>query len=249
MGSDNMLMWIVSLVISGSCVEALSLGQVNVPPFGPGGQSVELGCEYDTQGDQVYSVKWYKGGLEIFRFIPSNTPPMAVFTRPGVSIGTEQSNATLLHLTNLTVASTGRYRCEVSTEAPMFSTESKYGDLLVIVLPSHPPKISGAGNKSLSYLAPGDHVQLTCHSDQSRPAADLTWSINGNKVDEANVETLPIMSHNETLLFSSQSQLNISLTKEHFTDDGKIEISCVASIGSLQTSVNTGSASDSEDIL
>ena len=34
-----------------------------------------------------------------------------------------------------------RYRCEVSTEAPMFSTESKYGDLLVIVLPSRPPQV------------------------------------------------------------------------------------------------------------
>ena len=95
-------------------VLGLSLTQVHVPPFGLGGQSVELGCEYDTQGEQVYSVKWYKGGLEIFRFIPSNNPPMAVFTRSGVSINTDLSNATLLHLSNLTVASTGRYRCEVS---------------------------------------------------------------------------------------------------------------------------------------
>ena len=140
-------------------VLGLSLTQVHVPPFGLGGQSVELGCEYDTQGEQVYSVKWYKGGLEIFRFIPSNNPPMAVFSRTGVSINTDLSNATLLHLSNLTVASTGRYRCEVSktlkqfeqarnfifqvsTEAPMFSTESKYGDLLVIVLPAHPPKVT-----------------------------------------------------------------------------------------------------------
>ena len=35
-----------------------------------------------------------------------------------------------------------RDRCEVSTEAPMFSTESKYGDLLVIVLPKQPPKVN-----------------------------------------------------------------------------------------------------------
>ena len=33
------------------------------------------------QGEQVYSVKWYKGGLEIFRYIPSNNPAMAVFAR------------------------------------------------------------------------------------------------------------------------------------------------------------------------
>ena len=63
-----------------------------------------------SQGDQVYSVKWYKGGLEIFRHIPTNSPPMAVFSRPGVNIDTKLSNSTLLHLSNLTVASTGRYR-------------------------------------------------------------------------------------------------------------------------------------------
>ena len=68
-------------------VLGLSLTQVHVPPFGLGGQSVELGCEYDTQGEQVYSVKWYKGGLEIFRFVPSvKEQPMLSYPRPGVSI-------------------------------------------------------------------------------------------------------------------------------------------------------------------
>ena len=115
--SLNMLMRSLLIFVMVSMtpkVLGLSLTQVHVPPFGLGGQSVELGCEYDTQGEQVYSVKWYKGGLEIFRFIPSNNPPMAVFTRSGVSINTDLSNATLLHLSNLSVASTGRYRCEVS---------------------------------------------------------------------------------------------------------------------------------------
>ena len=82
-------------------VTALSLTQVTVPPFGLGGDEADLGCEYDTQvkleslksfdrirfifnhkqGEQVYSVKWYKGGLEIFRFIPSNSPAIAIFPR------------------------------------------------------------------------------------------------------------------------------------------------------------------------
>ena len=46
-----------------------------------------LGCDFDPQGEQVYSVKWYKGGQEIFRFMPSNKlHPVAVFPRPGVTI-------------------------------------------------------------------------------------------------------------------------------------------------------------------
>ena len=46
-----------------------------------------LGCDFDPQGEQVYSVKWYKGGQEIFRYMPSNKlHPVAVFPRPGVTI-------------------------------------------------------------------------------------------------------------------------------------------------------------------
>ena len=74
--------------------------------------------------------------------------------------------------------STGRYRCEVSTEAPMFSTESKYGDLLVVILPSKPPVIMGGETE----YSPGDFVHLNCSSFDSKPAADLTWKINGEKV-------------------------------------------------------------------
>ena len=46
-----------------------------------------LGCDFDPQGEQVYSVKWYKGGQEIFRFLPSRPDnPMTVYPRPGVII-------------------------------------------------------------------------------------------------------------------------------------------------------------------
>ena len=40
-----------------------------------------------VQGEQVYSVKWYKGGLEIFRYLPSVTDqPITTFPRSGVII-------------------------------------------------------------------------------------------------------------------------------------------------------------------
>ena len=46
-------------------------------------------------------------------------------------------------LTDLSQASTGRYRCEVSGEAPMFATDTAFGDLLVVVTPKNGPRISG----------------------------------------------------------------------------------------------------------
>ena len=66
---------------------ALILREVTLPPFIIAGDTTSLGCDYDSQGEQVYSVKWYKGGLEIFRFQPSlRDRPISVYTRPGVNI-------------------------------------------------------------------------------------------------------------------------------------------------------------------
>ena len=57
-------MWVVAaLLVAASTVsrlQALLLARVTVPPFGLGGAAASLGCEYDPQGDAVYSVKWYK---------------------------------------------------------------------------------------------------------------------------------------------------------------------------------------------
>ena len=65
----------------------------------------------------------------------------------------------------------------------MFSTESEYGDLLVIVLPDHPPEIMNKNSSELSELAPGDNIEMNCTSRDSVPAADLTWTINGQHVN------------------------------------------------------------------
>ena len=147
-----------------------------------GGSVSEPGVRVRQPGGAGVQRQVVQGGLEIFRFLPSSAQPLSVFPRPGVEILLSQSNSTVLQLTNLSLATTGRYRCEVSTEAPVFRTESKFGDLLVIVLPSAPPVISPENNSSLAQLAPGDLVLLSCRSDQSKPAADLAWTINGHEV-------------------------------------------------------------------
>ena len=58
-----------------------------------------------------------------------------------------QSDENKVTLRHLSLASTGRYRCEVSSEAPMFVTDSGYGDLLVVVVPQDGPVIQGAEDR------------------------------------------------------------------------------------------------------
>lgn len=57
---------------------------------------------------------------------------MTVYVRPGVTVDKKRSDEKRVTLRNLEHKTTGRYRCEVSTEGPTFATESKYGDLLVV---------------------------------------------------------------------------------------------------------------------
>lgn len=42
------------------------------------------------------------------------------------------STDTQVVLDNVSLASTGRYRCEVSAEAPSFQTVSDHGDMVVV---------------------------------------------------------------------------------------------------------------------
>jgi len=206
----------------------LILKEVSVPPFIVAGDKAVMGCNYDTQGDLVYSVKWYKGGLEIFRYLPSfKDQPITTFPRSGVIIDESESNSSSITMINTSLASTGRYRCEVSTEAPMFSTESKFGDLLVLVLPATPPVIMGG---ELEYSI-GDFLHLNCSSFESKPAADLSWFINDKKADKSYIIPHPIGFNKQTGLYTSKSELFMTLGQVHFTEEGKLNVRCEATIG------------------
>ena len=97
---------IISLIFLFTSTNCLLLRNVTVPPFRLGGGSAVLGCDFDPQGEQVYSVKWYKGGQEIFRYIPSNRlHPVAVFPQPGVNIDQVMSELFMIcYCDNLTLS-------------------------------------------------------------------------------------------------------------------------------------------------
>ena len=51
-----------------------------------------LECGYDMEGDRLYSVKWYRNGKEFYRHIPSDSPPTAVFSQPGLLVDVSTDN-------------------------------------------------------------------------------------------------------------------------------------------------------------
>merc|ERR1711953_606474 len=206
----------------------LILNNIRVPGLVWSGRDASLHCDYDTQGEEIYSVKWYKGGQEVFRWLPSQPDhPITIYPRPGVRIDQNKSSATSMALQAVDLSSTGRYRCEVSTEAPMFSTASGFGDLLVVSAPPRPPLIQGDIRDNYQ---PGDLVHLNCSSRDSKPAADLSWKINGQTADSSYIIPHPVITSPSGLL-TSTSEIILTLGKRHFTPDGRIRIECEARIG------------------
>lgn len=50
------------------------------------GRSTKLECIYDLEGENLYSVKWYKDGDEFFRYLPKSIPEIQVFEKRGIYI-------------------------------------------------------------------------------------------------------------------------------------------------------------------
>ncbi|CAD7078935.1 unnamed protein product [Hermetia illucens] len=111
---------------------ALKDVRVIVPRTVKRGDNATLSCYYDLQNDTLYSVKWYKGRREFYRYTPRQTPPMKVFPHSGINVERSKSNESHLLLTSVGPSVSGKYSCEVSADAPSFDTDIMSGDLEVV---------------------------------------------------------------------------------------------------------------------
>jgi len=53
--------------------------RIHIPTAVKKGDSATLSCCYDTEGDQLYAVKWYKAGREFYRYTPNENPAVKTF--------------------------------------------------------------------------------------------------------------------------------------------------------------------------
>ena len=109
-----------------------------------------------------------------------------------------QSDSNRVVLRNVNLATSARYRCEVSAEAPLFNTVSQSQKLEVVALPRSGPRISGLRSGWRQYRL-GDTLRLNCTSDSGHPAPHLAWYLNGNMAEPDTLIHYPVIQHENGL--------------------------------------------------
>lgn len=68
------------LFIFADFIAGLKDVSVTIPQAVKRGSNAQLICNYDMENDTLYSIKWYKGRREFYRYTPKENPAMKVFT-------------------------------------------------------------------------------------------------------------------------------------------------------------------------
>ncbi|KAJ2947066.1 hypothetical protein O0L34_g16411 [Tuta absoluta] len=157
---------------------------LSVPEAVGVGASATLGCRWSLDtGETLYTVKWYHGAQEFFRFVPKELPNTRVFSQTGINVDISRSGAQQVVLRGATRNLSGRYRCEVSADAPFFHTVYKSAHMRVVELPDSGPGVRAAK----SWYSAGDMLRANCSAPAADPPANLTWLLNGQEVKGLNI--------------------------------------------------------------
>uniref|UniRef100_A0A0A9XUE1 Carcinoembryonic antigen-related cell adhesion molecule 6 n=1 Tax=Lygus hesperus TaxID=30085 RepID=A0A0A9XUE1_LYGHE len=227
---SNLLVHLLLLIIELS--DGLKLIDVKIDKHVVRGRSTTLECLFDLQGETLYSVKWYKDGHEFYRYVPQELPPAQHFLVPGVHVDLENSTEVQVKLMALELVSSGKYRCEVSAEAPSFQTVSAHGDMQVVALPEQGPTISGGRPR----YQVGEHVNLNCTSGPSQPPTHLQWYINGSPANSSHLRG-PHTRKDAAGLAVTTLGLEFRVERRHFRK-GDLKLKCLASIATVYWNSN-----------
>uniref|UniRef100_A0A6E8VZW5 Ig-like domain-containing protein n=3 Tax=gambiae species complex TaxID=44542 RepID=A0A6E8VZW5_ANOCL len=177
------------------------------------------------EGAELYSVKWYKGKREFFRYTPKEIPALKSFVVAGLSVERPLSNGSHLTLVAVEPAATGKYSCEVSADLPSFDTMIVSSEMEVVDVPVTKPLITGIKQ----FYRIGDVVLGNCTSYNSKPAANLTWLLDDKKINASQMMQYPIYKDQRSGLDTSTLGLFFHLS-HHFLGRSKLKFSCIAVI-------------------
>ncbi|VVC39311.1 Immunoglobulin-like domain,Immunoglobulin-like fold,CD80-like, immunoglobulin C2-set [Cinara cedri] len=207
--------------------------QIHTPEAIRAGESLRLKCDYDLDGVPLYSIKWYFGDQEFYRFVPKESPPTRVFPLSGTTtVDISESDDHQVLLTNLPRDMSGHYKCEVSADGPLFHTQIKESFITIIEEPPSQP-LMFAGKLKYSKDEP---VRINCTSYSASPATNLTWFINNKKVNNSTkyVKTTSWVLNETEGLQTSKSRLELE-ARPIFFPSGRMTVRCESNQFQLYT--------------
>ncbi|XP_024220347.1 uncharacterized protein LOC117231367 isoform X2 [Bombus vosnesenskii] len=231
-------------VISGaSCLRDVSLEVV--PEVVQRGQKVILRCHYDLEEAPLYSLKWYRGRHEFYRYTPSEEPATKVFNITGIYVDHENSNKSQVTLRDVDFALSGMFSCEVTADAPTFTTAYVSKNLTVVFLPEGTPIIVSERER---YDA-GDTLRANCSLPPSKPPAHLSFTLNNVAVEsytnhqpqpypqqrwDRNDASSPHTDQTENLQWI---EIRVNLQPFHFSN-GQLNLRCSAQIPGIYSAIS-----------
>lgn len=95
------------------------------------------------------------------------------------------SDSTSVTLRSITRELTGKFKCEVSEDAPTFHTAIRDAYMQVVELPKEEPIL----HVDKKIIGINESIKAVCNVGKSYPAANITWYINSKKVSLKELET------------------------------------------------------------
>ncbi|XP_055697157.1 uncharacterized protein LOC129798174 [Phlebotomus papatasi] len=200
------------------------------PPAVRRSHNAKLLCLYDLEGAPLYSVKFYRGLREFYRYLPSETPKNTIFPFPGIHVDYSLSNASQVVIRNVGFGLSGNFSCEVSADAPSFSTAMAHIQMQVVELPEKQPSLYTEHDR----YEPGDVLRANCSCPPSRPKADLTLTLNNIVINHGETQYYQTTDN----LILAYASLRLQLQSSHFggpvpSVGTGLVLRCTAEIGNL----------------
>ncbi|CAH0769855.1 unnamed protein product [Bemisia tabaci] len=190
------------------------------------GHETTLFCHYDLEdGAPLYSVKWYRGRHEFYRYSPTERPSTKIFPYEGINVDKAASNASVVVLQYVGFSLSGNLSCEVTADAPSFATAVVSRQILVVELPEEDPVIRTEHNRYF----PGDYLIANCTCPPSKPGASMAFYLNNRSILQEERE--PLSDEGDELV-ENIINLSMQLDPSHFYK-GTFTLKCSAVVTPL----------------
>nr|XP_027227285.1 uncharacterized protein LOC113819238 [Penaeus vannamei] len=199
----------------------LRIDDIEVPSLVLPSDTIHLKCIFHLEKDHLYSVTWWRGQKQFYQYSP--TTGKAKYEDKGITVDEMRSSMETVVLRNVSLATSGMYKCEVVAERT-YEKDSKSQAMEVVDIPDRLPLLQ----VSRSQYSKGDELVANCTSPGAKPKPTIQWSINGKEVHGLYVKEIT-EGRSVFGLFSPTSELRLILRQDHFVN-GQVKLTCSSTI-------------------